>query len=93
MPLIAAAAMAGGDYPVIRIMPNTPCAVGAGVGSGLGVGASVGAGVGSTYSLWDSSSSVSLLEEAGAEHGVAYWRDFETNTHHVPKLGVDDLLV
>ena len=24
-------AMAGGDYPVIRIMPNTPCAVGAGV--------------------------------------------------------------
>lgn len=23
--------MAGGDYPVIRIMPNTPCAVGAGV--------------------------------------------------------------
>ena len=25
------AAMAGGDYPVIRIMPNTPCAVGAGV--------------------------------------------------------------
>ncbi|MBD5162692.1 MAG: pyrroline-5-carboxylate reductase [Oscillibacter sp.] len=25
------AAMAGGDYPVIRIMPNTPCAVGEGV--------------------------------------------------------------
>ena len=25
------AAMAGGDWPVIRIMPNTPCAVGAGV--------------------------------------------------------------
>ena len=25
------AAMAGGDYPVIRILPNTPCAVGAGV--------------------------------------------------------------
>ena len=25
------AAMAGGAYPVIRIMPNTPCAVGAGV--------------------------------------------------------------
>ena len=25
------AALAGGDYPVIRIMPNTPCAVGAGV--------------------------------------------------------------
>ena len=25
------AAMAGGSYPVIRIMPNTPCAVGAGV--------------------------------------------------------------
>ena len=25
------AAMAGGNYPVIRIMPNTPCAVGAGV--------------------------------------------------------------
>ncbi len=25
------AAMAGGRYPVIRIMPNTPCAVGAGV--------------------------------------------------------------
>ena len=25
------AAMAGGGYPVIRIMPNTPCAVGAGV--------------------------------------------------------------
>ena len=25
------AEMAGGDYPVIRIMPNTPCAVGAGV--------------------------------------------------------------
>lgn len=24
-------ALAGGDYPVIRIMPNTPCAVGAGV--------------------------------------------------------------
>lgn len=24
-------AMAGGEYPVIRIMPNTPCAVGAGV--------------------------------------------------------------
>lgn len=24
-------AMAGGDYPVIRIMPNTPCAVGEGV--------------------------------------------------------------
>ena len=24
-------AMAGGDYPVIRIMPNTPCAVGAGM--------------------------------------------------------------
>lgn len=24
-------AMAGGNYPVIRIMPNTPCAVGAGV--------------------------------------------------------------
>ena len=34
-----------------------------------------------------------VVEEAGAEHGVAYWRDFETNTHHVPKLGVDDLLV
>ena len=25
------AALAGGDYPVIRIMPNTPCAVGAGL--------------------------------------------------------------
>ena len=25
------AALAGGDYPVIRIMPNTPCAVGEGV--------------------------------------------------------------
>ncbi len=25
------AALAGGNYPVIRIMPNTPCAVGAGV--------------------------------------------------------------
>ncbi len=25
------AEMAGGDWPVIRIMPNTPCAVGAGV--------------------------------------------------------------
>ena len=25
------AAMAGGNYPVIRIMPNTPCAVGAGM--------------------------------------------------------------
>ena len=25
------AALAGGEYPVIRIMPNTPCAVGAGV--------------------------------------------------------------
>ena len=25
------ASMAGGDYPVIRIMPNTPCAVGEGV--------------------------------------------------------------
>ena len=25
------AELAGGDYPVIRIMPNTPCAVGAGV--------------------------------------------------------------
>ena len=24
-------ALAGGDYPIIRIMPNTPCAVGAGV--------------------------------------------------------------
>lgn len=23
--------MAGGDYPVVRIMPNTPCAIGAGV--------------------------------------------------------------
>lgn len=34
-----------------------------------------------------------VLEEADAERGVAYWRDFETNTHHVPKLGVDDLLV
>ena len=36
---------------------------------------------------------VVVVEEAGAQHGVAYGRDFEMNTHHVPKLGVDDLLV
>ena len=34
-----------------------------------------------------------LLEAADAEHGVTYWRDFETHTHHVPKLGLDELLV
>lgn len=33
-----------------------------------------------------------VLEEAGPEHGVAYWRD-AGNVHHVPKLGVEDLLV
>lgn len=33
-----------------------------------------------------------VLEPGDTEHGVAYWRDFETNTQHVPKLSVDDLL-
>lgn len=32
-----------------------------------------------------------VLEEAGAEHGLAYWRDAD-NTHHVPKLPLEDLL-
>lgn len=32
-----------------------------------------------------------VLEEAGPEHGVAYWR--EGTTHHVSKLGLDELLV
>lgn len=29
--MAAVRAMAGGDYPIIRVMPNTPCAVGAGM--------------------------------------------------------------
>jgi len=32
--------MAGGDYPVIRMMPNTPCAIGAGVIQYCGLGSS-----------------------------------------------------
>lgn len=34
-----------------------------------------------------------VLEPATTEHGVAYWRDFDTNTQHVPKLALEDLLV
>lgn len=37
-----------------------------------------------------------VLEEAGSEvaapHGLTYWREAD-GSHHVPKLGVDDLLV
>ena len=33
-----------------------------------------------------------VLEPATTEHGVRYWRT-EPNVHHVPKLGVDDLLI
>ncbi len=32
-------ALAGGEYPVIRMMPNTPCAIGAGVVQYCGLGA------------------------------------------------------
>lgn len=34
-----------------------------------------------------------VLEPASSVHGLAYWRDFETNTQHVPKLSLDELLV
>lgn len=34
-----------------------------------------------------------VLEPGDTPHGVAYWRDLETNTHHVPKRSVDDLIV
>lgn len=34
-----------------------------------------------------------VLEPATTEHGISYWRDFDTNTQHVPKLGLDQLLV
>ena len=33
-----------------------------------------------------------VLEPATTEHGLRYWRT-APNVHHVPKLGVDDLLV
>ncbi|MDD6694385.1 MAG: nitroreductase family protein [Olsenella sp.] len=33
-----------------------------------------------------------VLEPATTEHGLRYWRT-ASNVHHVPKLGVDDLLV
>jgi nitroreductase len=34
-----------------------------------------------------------VLEEVDDEHGVHYWRDMDSNTQHVPKLSVDELLV
>lgn len=33
-----------------------------------------------------------VLEDAGAGQSLAYWRT-DGNVHHVPKLGVDDLLI
>lgn len=33
-----------------------------------------------------------VLEPADTEHGVSYWRS-SGNVHHVPKLGVDDLVL
>jgi hypothetical protein len=34
-----------------------------------------------------------VIEDAGGEHGVRYWRELDAHTQHVPKRSLDELLV
>ena len=42
---------------------------------------------------WPAADETVLIEGADTPHGVRYWRDLDTNTQHVPKLAVSDLVV
>lgn len=42
---------------------------------------------------WPAADETVVIEPATTEHGTSYWRDLKTNTQHVPKLALEDLLV
>ena len=42
---------------------------------------------------WPAADETVVIEPADTEHGVAYWRDLDTNTQPVPKRALGNLLV